>query len=476
MPGQPPVTGEPPTVPPPATLQPPAPIPVIPDVQPVGPPPTIPSAPLRVLPPPTAGFPVTATFQFEPILTLTEEYTDNFNLTKTNKQSNFRTTLSPGLRLGINSPLTKGIIGLTFTPAYDTVTGDLRYFYSLLGQVVWQANPRWQLTVADTFTRSDEPGQADRLGLRQERRTFTTNTFGVNSDYLVGLIATRQSYRLATFSDEASGDTTTHTLGASATIPLYQTNAVSLGYEYLTSSTEAGSAPSTGSPLFGARGGQSDINGHQFTAVATRQLTPLRSVGIKTSYALRNASDETGDSDFQIWNVSLFTRYIVAGRLIVDGSVGVSGLIADSGISVGPNFFSATSISYQFARAVAALAFDSGFSETFADGQNFGVLETQGVTGSLFYPFTPGLSGTVSGFYRRNKPTSIEATTAAQGETTNWGGTLAFSWRLLRGLLLDVSYTYLEQKGSDRTSLAAERGLGNSYTENKVQASFRVSF
>jgi hypothetical protein len=476
-PGQPPVVGEKPPVPvaPPAPTPIPEPIPVIPEVQPIGPPPTVPSTPQRVLPAPTVSVSPTAILQVTPSLTLSEEYTDNFNLTKRNKQSNFRSTVSPGLQLGINSPVTKGLVALTFAPAYDTATEEVLFFYSLLGQVVWQASPRWQLTVADTLTRSDQPGEADRLGLRQERQTFNINTFSFTSDYLVGRVATQQSYRLSTFSDDSGGETTSHLVAANASIPIYQTNLLSGGYEYLSSETVNGS--DSRSQQFIAEGQESTFRGHQFTAAASRQATTLRSIGVKTSYAFRTVTSETGDTDYQLWNASLFTKYLLPGRLTIDGSLGVSGLTTDSGTSIGPNLSTSTSVIYQFARAVMSVTLDRGFSETFSEGENFGVVETEGITGSLSYPFTPTVSGTASGFYRRNKTTGIANQEGGNNESKNWGGTIGFSWRILRSLLLDLSYTYYEQVGADgNTESTVRLGTNDSYTENRVKAALRVSF
>lgn len=473
-PGQPPAPGEPTPAEPAPTATPLVPIPVIPEVQQIGPPPTVPSAPLRALPP-TVGVPLR--FHFEPSLTLREEYTDNFFLTKRDKESNFRSIVSPELRLGINIPLTTGLVVYTFLPSYDTVTDDVEYFHSLLGQVVWQANPRWQLTLADTFTRSDQRAEADRLSLRQERRVFTTNTLALNSDYLIGTVATRQFYRWITFSDDNGSETTTHGVGASASIPLYQVNVLALGYDYLTTETSGSTA---GAPL-ATTGAESSLQGHQFIASASRQLSPLTTAGLKSSYALRNVTSEIDDTDFQIWTASAFVRYTLPGRLVLDASLGVSGLTSGSE-TLGPNISTASSLSYQFDRLVLALAVDRGFSETFAEGQNFGVIETEGVTGSLTYTFTPAITGTASGFYRRNKFTGLgtsASTDINSGEDTkSWGGSMGFSWRVLRNLLLNLSYTYSAQEANDDVTggISGVAGDSRSYTENRVQASIRFTF
>jgi hypothetical protein len=438
-----------------------------------------------VLPAPALRAAPTARFQFEPKLTVSEEYTDNFNLSDRNKKSNFRSTVAPGLGVSINSPLVKGLIAYKFAPAYDTATDEVLLFHSLLGQVAWDVNPRWKLSLADTFIRSDEPGEADRLGLRQQRQTFTSNTMLLSSDYLIGRVATRESYQMSNFSDDGGRDTKSHTLALSATAPLYTTNSISGGYEYLVSnSTGSTLTTSTTSTNTLGTSGDFDVTGHKFTAGATRRLNTLQSVGVKSSYALRTVTGQTSETDFQLWNASVFTDYELPGRLKLNVTLGVSQLSSDSGASVGPNPSTKSSLTYQFARAVVSLAVDKGFSETFAEGENFGVVETEGVTGSLLYPFTPSLTGTLTGFYRRNKTTPIGNTSFGiqqNQETENWGGTLAFSWQLRPGLLLELSYAYIQQVGSDRqgvtgTTVNGSIGIGNTYTENRVRAAVNLSF
>ena len=142
--------------------------------------------PQRVLTAPALRAPTTARFQLAPTITVSEDYTDNFDLTERNKRSNFRSTVAPGLGLSINTPFVKGLVAYKFAPSYDTATDEVSLFHSLLGQVVWDVTPRWKLTVSDALTRRDQPSEADRLGLRQQRQTFTSNTASIVSDYLLG--------------------------------------------------------------------------------------------------------------------------------------------------------------------------------------------------------------------------------------------------------------------------------------------------
>ena len=77
----------------------------------------------------------------QPSLSLSEEYSDNFDLTKTDRHSNFRTAIAPTLLFSLDSAFTKGIIAYTFTANHDSFQNDMLYFHSVLGQVSWQATP-----------------------------------------------------------------------------------------------------------------------------------------------------------------------------------------------------------------------------------------------------------------------------------------------------------------------------------------------
>jgi hypothetical protein len=453
---------------------------------------TISSAPVRLLPAPSAVVPLNARFQLDPTLSLTQEYTDNFNLTERDKQDNFRSTVAPGLSLTINGAFLKGVVSYKFSPAYDTSTDEVSLFHNLLAQLTWDANPLWRLTLSEALTRSDQPGEADRLGLRQQRQSFTSNTLQLASDYIISRIVTRQAYVLSTFSDDEGGDTTSHTFSLSAAVPVYQTNTVSAGYEYLLSKSTGDGTTTTTTTTGTAR--DTDVVGHKVTLSASRQVNTLRSVGVTGSYALRDTTGGlSGDSQFRIWNASVFTNYELPRRLTLNTTLGISGLTGDSGQSVGPNFSTKTTLSYQFARALVSLAIDRGFSETFTEGENFGVVETEGASASLTYPFTPYISGTLSGNYRRSKTTNVggSALTTTSGvgtqqdeETETWGGTLSFRWRVMQRVLFELSYSYVRQEGSETgrggtavtTTGGRLTGFDNTYTENRIKASVDISF
>ncbi|MBI2216427.1 MAG: hypothetical protein HYU51_03935 [Candidatus Rokubacteria bacterium] len=393
--------------------------------------------------------PTGAPLELHPSVGVTEEYTDNFELRR-DKRSNWRTSVSPGLTLLLRHGPTDG--WLTYQPAgsHDTVSDEFNLFHSLAGAVRWLATPRLTFTLSETLTRSDEAARADRLALRRERRTFTSNAFSLQGDHVVRNLGTRGYYRLSTFSDSERGDTISHAAGTSATATLYETNSGTVGYEYLDSSTAEGQ----------------DIRGHQLAVTLARQLTSLATAGVSGSYQLRSASG-VGARDFDSWNAAVFGGYGIPGLWALSASVGVSRL-SDDGRDDRFTVSSTTGFTYEFARAKATLGLERGFSETFREGQNFGVVETQGVTASLTYPFPPALLTRLFAEYRENKTTGIGIDPGVGTRRRENAWTVGFdaSVRLLEWLemVLAASHRELDAPSPD------------GYTENRVRVSLGARF
>jgi hypothetical protein len=318
------------------------------------------------------------TFEFHPGVRVSEEYSDNFNLTARNKQDNFRTTVAPEFTLFLNGARTTGELGYTLSGIYDSSDESTRLFHALRGRVDWQANPRLRLEVWDAFTRSDNPYVADQLNLRRERSTFTQNTTEASAEYQLDTITARAYYRYSLFSPDRGDDTASNAAGANGSIRLYQLNTVRLWYEYLDSD------------LSGASG----VRGHQLTLSAERQLNQALSVGVAGSYAFRTAqgpisgigpNDGNREDDYTIGSGVLFLRYQIPQTWSLAVSGGYSVLNGRGGFDDTSPVGSGLLI-VQLARATLSLGGDVGFSETFSGGQNFGVVKTWGVRGTISYP------------------------------------------------------------------------------------------
>jgi hypothetical protein len=404
------------------------------------PPPTIPTAPevLLPLPPLPTNRPV-KTFDFRPMLSVSEEYSDNFNRSSRDPISNFRSMISPGFQLLLDSGFLTGQAMYTLSAFRDSSVDEFGKHHLFVGQLAWQVTPRLKLSLADTFTQSDNPALADRLDLRLARQEFTSNLLSLVGDYsLGGRIDTSEYYRLSTFTS-AQQTTSTHTLGAKGSVPLGQIHTLTLGYEYLDSETTVERA---GAGVVGAFG-NSATTGHQLTGSFSRDLTKERTAGVTAAYAIREQTVASGRTNFSRWSVSLFNNY-VAEKLVLRGSIGLAQLDAQ-GAKARLLFTSDTDVAYHLGPAVLGLRLERGFSESFGQGQNFGVVETSGISGSLFYRFSPLLTASATGGYRENKFTGLGGGLAG-GEDQVITVTANLSYQVLRWLTATVDYTYTHAK------------------------------
>lgn len=427
------------------------------------PPPTIPTAPnvAPPLPPSVTTRPV-KTFDFRPTLGVSEEYTDNFNRTSRDPTSNFRSTVFPGFQVLLDSGFLTGQAAYILSAFHDSSDGHLGAHHQFTGHLAWQATPRLKLTLADALTNSDNPAQADRLNLRLARQEFTSNLLSLGSEYSLGTIDTTEYYRLSTFTSTQQ-TTTSHTLGATGSAPLGQIHVLTLGYEYLSSETGAGRADTL---TFAGPSTNATTTGHQVTGSFSRDLTKDATAGVSVAYAAREQIGATGRTTFTRWNVSLFNNYVVPDKIVVRGSLGVAQL--NSGASTGRLLLTSnTDIAYYLGPAVFGLVLERGFAETFDQGQNFGVVETSGISGSVSYRVSPLLTGRISLGYRENKFTGVGAAGQAARDDKIVTATANLTYQVLRWLAATMDYTYTESSGT--------QGGFTGFIENRVRAGLTVT-
>jgi len=444
--------------PPPGPQQQPAATP--PWTPPVAPPPSQSHVPGLFLPP--MGIAPGATFEYHSTLTLSEEYTDNFNLTASakGKQSNFRTTLSPGSTILINTAKTQGSVSASSGFSYDSSTGpgDFNAFPSLSASIRHSFNPRLSLTLTDSFNRNDNPSVADSSGLRQERQTFTSNTFGASVDWLIDLLQTQYYYRNSFFSNSNSNstsqnnsnttsqnnsNTTSQIFGLGASTRVGALNTVRVGYEYSISE------------------GQQDETsyGNLFTASVSQQLGTYASAGVQGSYSMQTLDD------LKIWNGSVFGTYGLPTGFSFSGSLGYSVINSDVASNEG-GFSGNLNASYAHARGVISLGFFQDYRTTYQggqigqsgvdqSGQDRGVVQTLGLTGNFTYQFTPFIGSFIQAAYTQNKNTGIGNTKSNTSQDYLTAST-GINWSLLRWLNLSLRYTRNQYNRPDRSE---NRGL-----------------
>src|SRR5262249_25170899 len=227
-----------------------------------------------------------------------------------------------------------------------------------------------------------------------------------------------------------------------------------LGYEYLISDT------STTTP--GAPTSSSSLTGHQITGSFSRDLSQTTTAGISASYATRDQEASTGNTSFNRWNVSLFNNYVLADKLIVRGDMGVARLSTTGDVLL----TSSSNISYWLGPAIFTLGVERGFSETFGQGQNFGVVKTSGVLGSIQYNFTPLVIGRLNGNYRENDFTGSGGGFGGRTDKTYTVG-VVITYQVARWLTATLDASHSRADSNDAVS---------SFTENRVRAALNAIF
>lgn len=372
-------------------------------------------------------------FEFFPTLSVSEQWTDNFNQTSSNKLTNFRTTVGPGGNFVINGPTTKGIISSNAGLTYDTApdSSNFNVFPTITAALQQTFSPRLSLTLTDTYVRNNNPSTSDQFGLNTQRQTYTSNSFSAAVVYLIDLISTQAYYRNSLYYTGGSshGNNTTSNIigvGASSQVGLY--NTVSLGYEHSWSDTSGTSS--------GTNAGQT--TGNLFTASVARQTGTYSSVGLQGSYQQFSSPNQ---DDGNIWNVSIFSTYGLPSGLSLSSSIGFSQF--NQGNQTSNGVTSNSTLGYRFGPAAVTLAVFSGFRQTGVDanGQNFGVVETHGYSGVFAYTFTPFIVGSLGATFNQNSPTG-SGNNASQSTQNNLSTNANLNWQLLRWLSLNASYVY----------------------------------
>lgn len=404
----------------------------------------------------------TKTFDLKPTIGLFEDYSDNFNRSNQNAVENFRSGITPGLQVLLDRGNLTGQAFYRLLAFYDSSTGDPGTHHELSGQVSWQATPRLKFTLTESFSQSDEPEQSDRLNLNaNRRREFSRNLLSLTSDYSIGIIETTAHYRLSNF-DADDQTTRTHAIGGRATIPIGRIHVLTLGYEYLDSKTTEGRG---GSASTGFVQGDTATTGSEITGSFSRDINPRLTAGISVAFADRDQTSSTGKDNFKRWNAAIFDTYIIPDKIIVRGSIGVAQILSrDSSDKLIPT--SNTDITYWLGSTIFNLVVEKGFSETFAQGENFGVVETTGVSGSVTYRFSPLLSGYVRAGYRENDFTGQGGGQAGRKEEIATGA-LGVTYQFLRWLTATFDYTHTKSTSSDSSG---------TFSENRVRATLNAGF
>lgn len=153
-----------------------------------------------------------------PSLTLQEEHDDNVRRSSTDRESDFVTTLTPGLRLEVqNYPWNLTLVG-SLRGEFFATQSELNNFgdnSSATASVEYRPRPTLTLSLTDTFARSLNPADIDPVtGVTTTGRSVSTsNTFGPALRYQTAprtSLGLRYSLRTLRSDTEAAQNSDTH--------------------------------------------------------------------------------------------------------------------------------------------------------------------------------------------------------------------------------------------------------------------------
>jgi hypothetical protein len=312
-----------------------------------------------------------------------------------------------------------------------------------------------RVRLSERYLKSDE-AESDALGLRDGRRSFQPSSLLAEARYGAPALAATAFYRLPALALERGESVTTHEVGARVHKTLGESHVGTLGYSFLASDV---SRP----------GIDSEVSGHELTAGVSRILGRLSSAGVAASYAERSiAAGRDGPTvDVTRWSILPSLTWTVRRDLSAALSLGWSELEAQPG----EDFSALTAIAalrYRSGRLGAELTLRRGFSESFSEGESFGIVKTSAAEVLLSYRLTPRISLQLTGFYRNNDLLGLGGAAQTQDEQRR-GSTTQLRVALTRRL--DAALDY----GFTRVS-SCHCGRGEGYAERRIRVSLTSQF
>lgn len=381
----------------------------------------------------TFGFQAT----FIPRISVSEEYTDNLFLTDSNKEHDYITTISPGFTaqiLGKNSGAEISYdAGYSMYDEYDEYD-NWRHDARFSGWVQMAKNTR--LEVNDSFLRTEDPLiDSDIAALRAEepealidstirrsRRTYYTNTAGIN---LIHQFGRADSFNLGFIHSFLENDD-----------PIYDDNERYNPYAGLT----FWFAPEWGAEIRGdyTKGefdDSDDLDGWYGSARLIKRFS--RHLDGFVQYAHWVVEYDGNSEDFQVYNPSAGFVYTISDDISFSLEMGYAFLNIEDDDD--ESFMSAIgNLTKTFRRGSINIIGSAGYEGADFGAEGLGVAEFYELGGSVTYQLTRHLSGNVFGSYRNNE--YIEETPEREDKITRAG--LGLEMQALEWMSLGLDYAY----------------------------------
>jgi hypothetical protein len=354
-------------------------------------------------------------FLFTPSLSVSEEYTDNLFLTNEDEESELITVITPrvafsveGRRFGWELSYAPGF---SFYNEYDELN-TVRHSASLSGR--HQLSRNLSLTLADNFSRTEEPFRRGELSLRQpeageevtlqelidytirtSREPRYTNDALARLDYSFG----REDNVYAAFNNRIYRDERPDSEDSERYTP-------SAGFEYWLGTRNGlrGDFSYTRG-LFAEQ--TDDFHNAEADLRYTRKFD--RFLSGYTEYSHLYSDFDDSDDDYHVYNPSAGMRYTFAEDAHVEAGLGYFFQVREvgddqSGVTVNLDIDK----SWSRSRWAFRLSGSSGYEQTYFRSENLGFTEYYEARAALEYGFTRHFWSSLSADYRLSRYLDVE--------------------------------------------------------------------
>jgi hypothetical protein len=392
-------------------------------------------------------------YEFTPSISIGELYDDNIDLEKTNKKTDWITTISPSINLNIISE--NGSLLFNYAPTmvryknqdqYNT----LRHSGTLTFNENFSSQLRFVLT--DIFTKSEDPIEQTTgiYGLRQTRSVYQRNAGDVSVTYSFGAEDTlRLGYNnsLLKNKDITLEDNNTSSPSAGLTYWFNINNGIELNYQRTIADF---SRDDNGIPSDAYTGNAAGIRySYRFSQHTTASL----------GYDLNTRVFEGATENYDIHEGNISLTHSFKNDVSLSLSGGYFQLKNEH--SPDDNGFSyKASLTKNFNRGNFTIGGSGGWREGYQEAVRTGLIKYWGADSHFSYQITEGFENHASLSYMQNKEEATEI------KYKTYGGSYGLRLSFLRWFSLSIDYT----RSDRRDEIDA-----NSYIDNRVMMSLMAS-
>lgn len=381
-----------------------------------------------------------------PSISASEKYTDNLFLAEDNSESEWITTISPGIRYNLLGKT--GEVNLNYTPTfvyYDEHTdfNTVRHNASIAGRI--QVAKYTELTISDAFMRTEETinmEEPEDETIRESREPYYTNTASAGISHQFGAadtISFKYTDTLRDHNDPDEEDSKSHAADLNLTYWFMPHLGIDTGVDYTRGEFD---------------GTSDDFDQWKGHVKLIRKFSPQLNAFIKYAHTDMNYQEST--SDYQIYDGSLGMEYIIEEDASISVSTGY--LVRDIKEEDNEKRITANidlDKSWDFKRSSIGFKATSGYKESYFGAENLGFDWYWLLSASARHYFSKHFSGNISGSYRRDK---YEDTEDNRKDYTTVGAA-GLSYQPRPWITTALTYTYRDRNSNIYT---------NDYEENSV--------